>query len=99
MGTFLTDTWNPILEFLGSVIRPFGGLVLGAVIGWVAAAILLDPEREWQLKIAIFLGLLGAFVTLNIYSGLGTTGLFSLGVGVAGIVYGVRQMQPAAKKK
>jgi NhaP-type Na+/H+ or K+/H+ antiporter len=98
MGTFLTETWNPLLELLGSLIRPLGGLVLGVVIGWIAAATMLDPDREWQLKIAIFLGLLGAFVTLNIYSGLGTTGFFALGVGVAGIVFGVRQMQPAKKK-
>jgi uncharacterized membrane protein YeaQ/YmgE (transglycosylase-associated protein family) len=99
MGDFIVNTWNPLLELFGSLVRPLGGLALGIVIGWIAAATMLDPDREWQLKIAIFLGLLGAFVTLNIYSGLGTTGFFALGAGVAGIVYGVRQMQPAAKKK
>ncbi len=98
MDKFITDTWDPLLYVFGTLIRPLGGLVLGAVIGWITASTFLDAEKEWQLKIAIFLGLLGAFITLHIYSGSGTTGFFALGAGVAAIILGVRQIQPAKKK-
>jgi len=98
MEDFITKTWDPLLYLFGTVIRPIGGLVLGVVIGWITASTFLDAEREWQLKIAIFLGLLGAFVTLHIYSGSGTTGFFALGAGIAAIIIGVRQIQSAKKK-
>ena len=99
MAEFITDTWNPLLEILGSLIRPLGGLVFGVVIGWLTASTFLDAAKEWQLKIAIFLGLLGAFVTMTIHTGVGTTGFFALGAGVAAIFLGVRQNQPAKKKE
>jgi NhaP-type Na+/H+ or K+/H+ antiporter len=98
MADFITNTWDPLLYILGTLIRPLGGLLLGGVIGWLTASTFLDAEKEWQLKIAIFLGLLGAFVTLQIYSGAGTTGFFAVGAGVAAIILGVRQIQPAKKK-
>ncbi len=99
MEKFLTDTWNPLTELLGSLIRPLGGLVFGVAIGWVAVSILLDAAREWQLKIAVFLGFVGALICMHIYSGVATTGLFALGAGVAVIFYVFRQNQPAKKKE
>jgi hypothetical protein len=99
MVKFLADTWNPICELLGSLIRPLGGLVFGVAIGWVIATTFLDAAREWQLKIAIFLGVLGALICLNIYSGPATTGFFALGAGAAVIFLVFRQMQPAKKKE
>jgi hypothetical protein len=98
MSDFLVNTWNPLCELLGSLVRPVGGLVLGIVIGWLTASTFLDAAKEWQLKIAIFLGVLGAFVCLHIYSGSATTGFFALGAGAAAIVLGIRQNQPAKKK-
>ena len=98
MSDFLATTWSPLCEFLGSLIRPLGGLVLGAVIGWLTASTFLDEAKEWQLKIAVFLGLLGAFICMQIYSGLATTGLFAIGVGAAVLLLGVRKSQPAKKK-
>jgi hypothetical protein len=94
MSDFVSNTWNPLIYILGTLIRPLGGLLLGVAAGWLGATILLDAAREWQLKIAIFLGLLGAFVTLNIYSGAGTVGFFAIGAGAAVILLGVRSMQP-----
>jgi hypothetical protein len=92
-------TWNQLAELIGSLIRPLGGLVFGVVIGWITASTFLDAAKEWQLKIAIFLGVLGAFICLHIYSGPATTGFFALGAGVAAIVLVVRQNQPAKPKK
>lgn len=99
MDKFLTDTWNPLCELLGSLIRPLGGLLFGAAIGWLAVSLLMDAAREWQLKIAVFLGVLGAFICMHIYSGPATTGLFGLGFAVAAILIFVRQNQSAKKKE
>jgi hypothetical protein len=96
MDQFVT-TWQQLLYVVGTIIRPIGGLVLGVATGWIAATTFLDAEKEWQLKIAIFLGLLGAFVTLNIFSGAGTVGLFAIGVGVSIIIFGLRSTQPKKK--
>jgi hypothetical protein len=90
-------TWNQLIYIAGTLIRPLGGLALGVAIGWLAATTFLDGEKEWQLKIAIFLGLLGAFVTLHIYSGPGTVGLFAIGAGVSAIALGLRSAQPKKK--
>jgi predicted membrane channel-forming protein YqfA (hemolysin III family) len=92
------STWQQLAYVVGTLIRPIGGLLLGAATGWLTATTFLDEDKEWQLKIAIFLGLLGAFVTLNIFSGAGTTGLFAIGAGVAVILLGVRSMQPKKKE-
>jgi hypothetical protein len=93
------DTWQQVLYVVGTLLRPIGGLVLGVAIGWITSLTFMDPDKEWQLKIAVFLGVLGAFVTLNIYSGAGTVALFAFGVGVSIIVLGVRSMQPKKKEK
>ena len=95
-STFI-ETWSQVLYVIGTFIRPIGGLLLGVATGWIAALTFLDADKEWQLKIAIFLGLLGAFVTLNIYSGAGTVGLFAIGAGVSAIVFIVRSIQPKKK--
>ena len=94
----LIKVFDQLAYLLGYIIRPLGGLVLGAVIGWLTAVTFLDGDKEWQLKIAIFLGLLGAFVCLHIYSGAGTTGAFALGAGVAAAVFGLKSVQGAKKK-
>jgi len=98
MDQFVT-TWQQLLYIAGTLLRPLGGLVLGVAAGWITATTFLDAEKEWQLKIAIFLGLLGAFVTLNIYSGAGTVALFAIGAGASIIVLGLRTMQPKKKEK
>jgi uncharacterized membrane protein YeaQ/YmgE (transglycosylase-associated protein family) len=91
------DTWNQIIYVIGTLLRPIGGLVLGVAVGWIAAKTFSDDDKEWQLKVAIFLGLVGAFVTLHIYSGAGTVALFAIGVGASIIALGLRSVQPKKK--
>jgi|GEM_PF-710863 hypothetical protein len=93
------EGWDQFAYIIGSLIRPLGSLVFGIMIGWLTTSTFQDAAREWQLKIAIFLGVLGAFICLHIYSGPATTGLFALGAGAAAIFQVVRQMQPAKKKE
>jgi uncharacterized membrane protein YeaQ/YmgE (transglycosylase-associated protein family) len=90
--------WDQLSYLIGTFIRPIGSLVFGAVIGWLTASTFMDAEKEWQLKIAIFLGMLGAFICLHIYSGPGTTGLFALGAGATAIFLVLKANQPAKKK-
>jgi hypothetical protein len=99
MDKFLSETWNPLLELFGSILRPIGGLLFGAVIGWITANTFLGEDKDWQVKIAVILGVLGTFIALHLYSGSGTTALFGMGIGIAGIIYLIRQMQPAKKPK
>jgi uncharacterized membrane protein YeaQ/YmgE (transglycosylase-associated protein family) len=98
MEGFIADVFDPLLYILGMLLRPLGGLVLGAVAGWLTASTFQDADKEWQLKIAIFLGLLGAFVCLHIYSGPGTTGFFALGAGATAAVIALRSAQSSKKK-
>ena len=98
MEDFIIDIFDPILYILGMLLRPLGGLALGAVAGWLTTSTFQDAAKEWQLKIAIFLGLLGAFVCLHIYSGPGTTGFFALGAGITAAVISLRSTQSTKKK-
>jgi Na+/H+ antiporter NhaC len=91
------NTWNQLIYIAGTLLRPIGGLVLGVAAGWLTATTFLDGDKEWQLKIAIFLGLLGAFVTLHIYSGAGTVALFAIGAGASVIALGLRSVAPKKK--
>jgi uncharacterized membrane protein YeaQ/YmgE (transglycosylase-associated protein family) len=98
MSQDFIDTWNQLLYVGGTIFRPLCTLVLGAAIGWISASSFLDDDKEWQLKIAIFLGVLGAFICLHIYSGAGTTAAFALGTGVSAIALGLRSAQTKTKK-
>jgi hypothetical protein len=91
--------WDQAAYLIGTFIRPIGSVVIGAAVGWLAASVFLDAAREWQLKIAIFLGLLGALICMHIYSGPATNGLFALGAGAAVIFFAFRKNQPEKKKE
>ncbi len=97
MAKFITDIWDPLLYILGTILRPLGGLLFGALIGWITANTFLGEGKEWQVKIALILGVLITFMVLVANAGVGTAAFFALGAGIAGIVFLVRQMQPAKK--
>jgi hypothetical protein len=99
MNQEFLDTWNNLLYVGGTILRPVCALVFGSVAGWLTAATFLDEDKEWQLQIAVFLGLLAAFVSLHLYSGAGTTAMFALGAGISAIVLGLRKAQAQSKAK
>jgi hypothetical protein len=96
---FIENTWDPALYIIGTILRPIGGLLFGAVIGWITANTFLGEDKDWRVKIAVILGVLGTFIAFLIYSGSGTTAFFGVGIGIAGIIYLIRQLQPAKKSK
>jgi hypothetical protein len=77
---------SQLLAFLGTILRPIGAIAFGVFIGWVAKNILTDVAKSWQLQIAVFLGLLGAMVTMPMFAGAGDVGAFTLAVGVGALI-------------
>ena len=90
---------NQIFTQAAALARFFGSIALGTVAGWLTIQTFLEAEKRWQLQIAAILGLLGAFVCLNIYSGAGTAGGFALGTGIGALIIALRSLQAAGKKK
>jgi len=76
-----------ILGALGYLIRPLGVLVFGLAAGWLTMHMLKTEVESWQIRLAVFLGLLAAFVFIGHWvSGGATLGMFGLGAG-AGILF------------
>ncbi len=70
-----------IVGFLGILFRALGFLVFGVAAG----RMIFDSfkESEWQVKIALSLGLLGTVIGLTHFASPGSAGAFALGAGVA----------------
>jgi|WetSurMetagenome_2_1015567.scaffolds.fasta_scaffold247061_2 hypothetical protein len=79
-------TISQVLGLLGVLLRPFGAIAFGVFIGWVAKNFLTDSTKVWQLQIAVFLGLLGAMVTMPMFAGAGDVGAFTLGVAIGALI-------------
>jgi len=90
--------YDQIAYLVGTFIRPLGVAVFGAVIGWLVTTTFQDADKEWQLKIAMFLGLLGTFIAMFVYAGPGTTAFFALGAGITAAVIALRANQATKKK-
>jgi hypothetical protein len=91
-------TISQVLGLLGVILRPFGALAIGVFVGWVTRALLTDGAKAWQLQIAVYLGLLGAMVTMPMFAGAGDVGAFTLGVGLGAVIPAIMARQkPAAK--
>jgi hypothetical protein len=76
-----------ILGALGYLIRPLGVLVFGLAAGWLTMHMLKAEVESWQIRLAVFLGLLAAFDLVGHWvSGGATLGMFGLGAG-AGILF------------
>jgi hypothetical protein len=72
---------NDIFGFLGFLLRALGFLVAGFAIGRFVFE--SYKESEWQVKIALALGLFGLLVGLTNFSSPGSAGAFALGAGGA----------------
>lgn len=70
-----------IFSILGYFIRLVGFLLIGLGLG----RFFLDayPKADWQLQIALTLGLFGLLIALTVFSSAGSAGAFALGAGIA----------------
>ena len=85
------DQITPYLVLLGFLLRILGFLVVGFAAGHFA----FDNFKtaEWQVKIALALGLFGLLIALTDFSTPGSAGAFALGAGGAYFT----SMMPAKK--
>ena len=70
-----------ISSFLGTLLRALGFLVAGFAVG----RFVFDnfKNSEWQVKIALALGLFGLLVGLTDFASAGSSGAFALGAGAS----------------
>ncbi|HUH97010.1 MAG TPA: hypothetical protein VLZ89_06615 [Anaerolineales bacterium] len=84
---------SDISAFLGILLRALGFLVFGFATGHFV----FDnfKNSEWQLKIALALGLFGLLIGLTDFASAGSAGAFALGAGGA---YFMSMMPPSKPK-
>lgn len=83
-------TFVQVLELLGYVLRVVGMIVFGLGAGWLASKVFRGEGAGWQLQVAVFLGLLGAFALVGHWvPGGGSVGGFGLGAGAGLLVWGM----------
>ncbi|MCL4530830.1 MAG: hypothetical protein M1282_15645 [Chloroflexi bacterium] len=72
---------NDLFGLLGFLLRALGFLIFGFAIG----RFFFDSFKnaEWQLKIALVLGLFGLLIGLTDFASPGSAGAFALGAGGA----------------
>ncbi len=74
-------TVSNILGLIGLLLRALGFLVVGFAVSHFVFE--NYKNSEWQLKIALALGLFGLLVGLTVFSSPGSAGAFALGAGGA----------------
>ena len=86
-----------ILTFLGGGLRLIGLLIFGIAVGWFTWIAFNQPERKWQLQIAVYLGfLLFTALTLKFVSP-GGSGTYVLGAGITLLYLGNKKSQKATE--
>ena len=81
-----------ILSLLGALIRMLGLLMFGLGIGWFALEGFRKSQQNWQLQIAVFLGLValsGIMIYTLYYNAPSALGLYGIGFGVAMFLWGI----------
>jgi hypothetical protein len=80
--------FSNLLTFLGGSLRLVGLFVFGVSTGWFTLYAFRQPERKWQLQVAVFLGfMLFSALTLR-FTSAGSAGAFVLGAGGALLYWG-----------
>lgn len=74
-------TMKDIFSIFGYLIRLVGFLLVGLGLGRFFLA--NYPKSNWQLQMALALGLFGLIIALTVYSSAGSAGAFALGAGIA----------------
>jgi hypothetical protein len=88
-------TYLDVFDIIGYVLRFLGALVFGLGMGWFAIRQLKQEMVAWQLTVALYLGLLAAFVLLGHWVGGGATlGAFGLGAGAGLLIWGMSRPKP-----
>jgi len=78
------------VNFLGGIFRLVGLLVFGIAVARLTLYAFTQPERKWQLQIAVFLGfLLFSGIVLQFVSP-GSGGAYALGAGFALLYWGFK---------
>ena len=81
------------VAFIGGIIRAIGLLIFGIAAGWFTVDAFRQPERKWQLQIAVFLGfLLFSALTMWFASPAGS-GMYVFGAGSALLYWGMKKDQ------
>ncbi len=80
-----------VTAFLGSIVRLLGLLVFGVAAGWFTLYAFKQPEKRWQLQIAVFLGIFAFTALLANFSSAGGLGAFVLGLGAGLLNWGLRE--------
>jgi len=91
-------TYLDVFDIIGYVLRFLGALVFGLGMGWFAIR-MLKEAAGWQLTVAMYLGLLTAFVLLGHWVGGGATlGAFGLGAGAGLLIWGMFRPKPKVEE-
>ncbi len=82
--------FTDVISFFGGMLRFLGMFVFGLSAGWFTWRAYREPERDWQLQAAAYLGflLLSAFVIR--YASAGSTGGFLLSAAGTLLYLGLR---------
>jgi len=79
-----------LVWFVGGLFQMLGLLVFGVAAAWFTLYAFRQPERRWQLQIAVFLGFLFFTALMLRYASTGGAGGFMLGAGGALLFLGLR---------
>lgn len=93
-------TYLDVFDIIGYVVRFLGALAFGLGMGWLTIRTVKQQTLAWQMAVAMYLGLLAAFVLLGHWvSGAATVGAFGLGAGAGLLVWGLIQPKPKEKEE
>lgn len=84
------NNFYDVTALLGSLLRLAGLLVFGFAAGWFTLFAFRQPEKRWELQVAVFLGFLFFTAWLARFTSPGGIGAFGLGAGAALLVWGLR---------
>ena len=90
------------VDILAAILRLLGMLVFGLGAGWFTLFAFRQPERRWQLQIAVFLGFFFFAALTMRFGSAASIGSFSLGAGAALLYWGLKKetdaQQPEAEE-
>ena len=79
-----------VTSFIGIIIRLIGMLVFGVAVGWFTMFTFRQPERKWQLQIAVVLGFLSFSALALRFVSAGSAGAYAIGAGAALLFWGMK---------